>query len=446
MATMSSFTTEQVDQVSSSVDALAPRLVELSHAISADPELAYAEHRAAARCADLLEQHGFEVERGAYGQPTSFAARLGTSGPHIVICAEYDALPGVGHACGHNVIAASAVGAGLALGPLVEAAGLRLTVLGTHAEEMGGGKVDLIRAGAFDGVDAAMMIHPTPYDDHAPKALAIEEWRVVYHGRASHASSSPELGLNALDGVVQGYTSLAMLRQHLRPLQQVHGVIVHGGEAANVVPERTEASYFLRAADVEDLEDLRTRVRACLEGAATATGTTVEIALEGHVYEPIDAHPGLAACSPPPARPSAGPTRRTRPAIGQRLDRLRQRQPARAGLARRPRRAVLAGGQPPARVRRRVRVGRRRPHHAGGREGPGPDRPGGGERPEPARAPLNQFHLPPLAHQNTHTPRTCVELSWSQTPMNHHNSTQVRETGARVRHKPRPCSARPLCD
>jgi amidohydrolase len=295
MASMSSFTTEQVDQVSGSVDALAPRLVELSHAISADPELAYAEHRAAARCADLLEEHGFAVERGAYGQPTSFAARLGTGGPHVVICAEYDALPGVGHACGHNVIAASAVGAGLALAPLVEAAGLRLTVLGTHAEEMGGGKVDLIRAGAFDGVDAAMMIHPTPYDDHAPKALAIEEWRVVYHGRASHASSSPELGLNALDGVVQGYTSLAMLRQHLRPLQQVHGVIVHGGEAANVVPERTEASYFLRAADVADLEDLRTRVRACLEGAATATGTTVEIALEGHVYEPIDAHPGLAA-------------------------------------------------------------------------------------------------------------------------------------------------------
>ncbi|WP_426565926.1 M20 family metallopeptidase [Angustibacter sp. McL0619] len=292
---MPHFTAEQVSQVCASVDAFAPRLVDLSHAISADPELAYEEHRAAARCADLLEEHGFEVERGAYGQPTSFAARLGNRGPHVVVCAEYDALPGVGHACGHNVIAASAVGAGLALAPLVEAAGLRLTVLGTHAEEAGGGKVDLIRAGAFVGVDAAMMIHPTPYDDHAPKALAIEEWRVVYTGRASHASSAPELGLNALDGVVQGYTSLAMLRQHLRPLQQVHGVIVDGGQAANVVPERAEASYFLRAGDVADLVDLRTRVRACLDGAATATGTTVQIAVEGHVYEPIDAHPGLAA-------------------------------------------------------------------------------------------------------------------------------------------------------
>jgi amidohydrolase len=293
-AAVNSFSPAQVETVSGRVDAHALALVGLSHAIAADPELAYEEHRAAARCADLLAEHGFAVERGAYGQPTAFAARLGSTGPHVVVCAEYDALPGVGHACGHNVIAASAVGAGLALAPLVEEAGLRLTVLGTPAEEAGGGKVDLILAGAFEGVDAALMVHPTPYDDHAPRALAIEEWRVVHRGRASHASSAPELGLNALDGVVQGYTALAMLRQHLRPLQQVHGVIVDGGQAANVVPERAEASYFLRAVDADDLEDLRNRARACLEGAALATGTTVEIEREGHVYEPIDAHPGLA--------------------------------------------------------------------------------------------------------------------------------------------------------
>ncbi|MDX6327033.1 MAG: hypothetical protein QOK15_3387 [Nocardioidaceae bacterium] len=292
---MTFWSAEQVEAVGKAVDAVADELVGLSHAISADPELAYAEKRAAARCADLLEQHGFAVERGAYGQPTAFDASAGTRGPRVVVCAEYDALPGVGHACGHNIIAASAVGAGLALRPLLDAAGLRLTVLGTPAEEVGGGKVDLIHAGAFEGVDAAMMVHPSPYDDHAPKALAIEEWRVVYRGQASHASSAPELGLNALDGVVHGYTALAMLRQHLRPLQQVHGVIVDGGRAANVVPERTEASYYLRAVNTDDLEDLRVRVRACLEGAAQATGTTVEILPEGHVYEPIDAHPGLAA-------------------------------------------------------------------------------------------------------------------------------------------------------
>jgi len=285
---------EHLAAVTSTVDRLTPRLVELSHAIAADPEHAYEEHRAAARCADLLEEHGFAVERGAYGLQTAFAARAGTSGPHVVICAEYDALPGVGHACGHNIIAASAVGAGLALAPLAATSGLRLTVLGTPAEELGGGKVDLIHAGAFEGVDAALMIHPTPFDDYAPTSLAIEEWRVAYTGRASHASSAPELGLNALDGVVQGYTALAMLRQHLRPLQQVHGIIVDGGMAANVVPEHSEASYFLRAANHDDLEDLRTRARACLEGSATATGTTVEIRVDGHAYEPIDAHPGLA--------------------------------------------------------------------------------------------------------------------------------------------------------
>jgi amidohydrolase len=288
-------TSSSVEAVSSRICALAPSLVRLSHDIAGDPELAYAEHRAAGRCADLLAEHGFAVERGAYGLPTAFAARRGSSGPHVVICAEYDALPGIGHACGHNIIAASAVGAGLALGPLLEDAGLRLTVLGTPAEEMGGGKVDLIGAGAFEGVDAALMVHPTPYDDHAPRSLAIEEWRVVYRGRASHASSHPELGVNALDGLVQGYTALAMLRQHLRPLQQVHGVIVDGGEAANVVPDRAEASYFLRAGDVEDLEDLRRRARGCLEGAATATGTSVEIAVEGHVYEPLLPHAGLVA-------------------------------------------------------------------------------------------------------------------------------------------------------
>jgi amidohydrolase len=295
MRRMPSFTPDHVQAVSAAVDGAADDLVALSHAISADPELAYEEHRAAARCADLLEKHGFDVDRGAYGLPTAFAARAGSRGPHVVVCAEYDALPGVGHACGHNVIAASAVGAGLALLPMVDEVGLRVTVLGTPAEEMGGGKVDLILAGAFEGVDAAMMIHPTPYDDHDSAGLAIEEWRVVYTGRASHASSNPELGLNALDGVVQGYTALAMLRQHLRPLQQVHGVIVDGGQAANVVPERAEASYFLRAASMEDLDDLRRRARACLEGAATATGTTVDIRTEGHVYEPVSAHPGLVA-------------------------------------------------------------------------------------------------------------------------------------------------------
>jgi amidohydrolase len=282
-----SFTDADVAAVTSTIDSLSHDLVTLSHEISADPELSYEEHRASARCADLLERHGFEVERGSYGQPTSFAARIGKGDTHIVVCAEYDALPGVGHACGHNIIAASGVGAGLALAPLVSAANMRLTVLGTHAEESGGGKVELIDAGAFDDAHAALMMHPTTFDDYGPKALAIEEWRVVYTGKASHASSNPELGKNALDGLIAGYNNISMLRQAFRKWQQVHGVIVDGGEAANVIPERTEASYFLRAVDMDDLEDLRLRVRACLEGGAVATGTTVEISVAGYFFEPL---------------------------------------------------------------------------------------------------------------------------------------------------------------
>jgi amidohydrolase len=295
------FTPEDVATVTANVERLKGELLALSHELSADPELSYEEHRAAARCADLLEKHGFDVERASYGQPTSFAARLGSGSTHVIVCAEYDALPGVGHACGHNIIASSGLGAGLALAPLLDDADLRLTVLGTHGEEVGGGKVDLINAGAFSDADFSIMMHPTPFDDYGPKALACEEWVVVYRGQASHASGAPELGRNALDGAVAGYSNISMLRQSFRKYQQVHGVIVDGGEAANVIPERSEVSYYLRAVTMEDLEDLRTRVRACLEGSAIATGTTVEITVNGHVYESLKPHPGLvdtftAAC------------------------------------------------------------------------------------------------------------------------------------------------------
>ncbi len=277
------------------IDELTEQLLELSHALYADPELAYQEVRSAARCADVLQAGGFEVERGAYGLPTAFAARSGGTGRHLVICAEYDALPAIGHACGHNVIAASGIGAGLGLLPVAAEAGLRVTVLGTPAEEAGGGKVDLINAGAFEDVDVAMMMHPSAYDEPGTPGLAIEEWSVVVHGKAAHASSEPHLGRNALDGIVAGYTAIAMLRQHLGPHQQVHGIITEGGDAPNVVPERAAAAYYLRAVDMTDLEDLRSRVRECFEGAAVSTGTTVEVSTVGHAYEPVLQNAGLVA-------------------------------------------------------------------------------------------------------------------------------------------------------
>ena len=270
-----------------------PALVGLSHWIHANPETGFQETLASGWVAEWLTSAGFDVEVGAAGMPT---AVIGSTGPgpfHVAICAEYDALPSVGHACGHNIIAASAVGAGIVLASVAEEVGLRITVLGTPAEEAGGGKVDLIRAGALEGVDAAMMVHPAPFDVHASTGLAIEEWEVVFRGQASHASYAPQLGRNALDGLVAGYTAIAMLRQHLRPWQQVHGVITDGGAAANVVPERAAAIYYLRALTSDDLDDLRARVRACLEGAATATGTSVEVIQLPNPYEPVEPHPGL---------------------------------------------------------------------------------------------------------------------------------------------------------
>jgi amidohydrolase len=283
-----------VELVRSRVGEVSDQILEISHAIAADPELAYDEHRAAQRCVDFLRAHDFEVEAPAYGLATAFAARAGTTGPHLVICAEYDALPEVGHACGHNVIAAAALGAGAALGALAAERGLRVTVLGTPAEEVGGGKADLIDAGAFEGVDVAMMIHPTPYDDHAPSALAIEEWGVEFHGKTSHASAAPELGRNALDGLVLGYTSVGLLRQHLRHGQQVHGIITNGGAAPNIVPDAAAGEFYLRAITADDLDDLRIRFAACMEGAAAATGTTVVLTKNGHAYEPLKVHHALA--------------------------------------------------------------------------------------------------------------------------------------------------------
>lgn len=284
-----------VDAVRTAVTDVAGDLTALSHAIAADPELAYEEHRAAGRVADALEAGGLAVERGAYGLDTALVARAGTRGPHVVVCAEYDALPGIGHACGHNVIAGAGVGAGIALARVADQAGLRVTVLGTPAEERYGGKVELLRAGAFDGADAAMMIHPAPYDDHIARSLAIADWRVAYTGRAAHASAYPWLGINALDAVIAGYNAISMLRQHLRPGQQIHGIVSDGGQAPNIVPEHAEARYYLRAISADDLADLEHRVRACLDGAATATGATLEVEEEGNAYEPLDPHPDLAA-------------------------------------------------------------------------------------------------------------------------------------------------------
>jgi amidohydrolase len=253
------------------------RLVALSHRIHAHPELKFEEEQSSAWTASALSDGGLPIEFGICDLPTAFSARIGDGPLHIAICAEYDALPMIGHACGHNIIAASAVGAGLALAPLVDDLGITLSVIGTPAEEGGGGKVLMLERGAFDGVHAALMVHPTPTEDLYPRVSAVAHMRVQYTGRESHAAIAPELGVNAADALTVAQVAIGLLRQHLRPFDQVHGIVTHGGDATNVVPAHTEGTWMARSRTLADLEHLTPRVAHCFEAGALATGTTLAI-------------------------------------------------------------------------------------------------------------------------------------------------------------------------
>ena len=252
-------------------------LVALSRRIHANPELGFEEEQACAWLCELLEGGGLEVERGVGDLPTAFAARAGSGPLHVVVCAEYDALPAVGHACGHNVIAAMAAGAGLALAKVADDAGLRVTVLGTPAEEGGGGKILLLERGAFEGAHAAMMVHPSPYEQAEMPIIAVDHMQVAYRGKEAHASAYPFLGVNAADALVVAQTAIGLLRQQLRPGDRVHGIVTKGGDAANIIPARTEAKWMVRAETLEHLAEVRDKVVRCFEAGALATGATLEL-------------------------------------------------------------------------------------------------------------------------------------------------------------------------
>lgn len=277
------------------IDAAAADLVGLSHAIHARPELAFEESFAAAATAELLERGGFEVRRGVAGLPTAFDATFGSGDLVVAVCAEYDALPEMGHACGHNIIAASAVGAGLALASVADDLGLTVRVLGTPAEETGGGKVIMLEAGIFDDVAMAMMVHPGPLDIAAARSLALADIAVRYTGREAHASAAPEWGINAGDAVTVAQVGVGLLRQHLRPGQQIHGIVGHAGTAPNIVPGSAEMLYYLRADTADALADLDRRARACFEAGATATGCTHEVVTVSPTYTELTPDPWLVA-------------------------------------------------------------------------------------------------------------------------------------------------------
>ena len=272
-------------------DEVERELIQISRWMYDNPEVAFEEHNTSARLVEFLGGHGFAVEYPAYGLATAFAARAGSTGPEVVICAEMDALPTVGHACGHNIIATSALGAGVALVSLADELGLRLTVLGTPAEEKLGGKVDLINAGAFAGVTASIMVHPSNSDVVDPNVLGVRHIDVEFHGKDSHAAFAPQLGINALDAFVQAYVNVSTLRQAMYPTDKIHAIITHGGDAPNIIPSYTRSSWYVRAGTQDRMEDLYQRVLACFEAAATATGCSWNVEQIGHPFEDMVNNP-----------------------------------------------------------------------------------------------------------------------------------------------------------
>jgi amidohydrolase len=281
--------------LAAAVERHADSLRALSRSIHAEPELAFAEHRSAAKVANLMEAEGFALERGVAGLDTAFTATYGAGALVIGLCAEYDALPEMGHACGHNIIAAASAGAALALREVAEALDVTIKLIGTPAEESGGGKVLLLQGGVFDDVAMAMMVHPGPVETCARTSLAITQLQLRYIGKASHAAAAPHKGRNAADALTVAQVAVGLLRQHLETRQMLHGIVTHGGAAPNVVPADTSALYCVRAPDVESLHQLEIRVRACFEAGALATGCTHEVSQVFPVYTDLVSDPWLAA-------------------------------------------------------------------------------------------------------------------------------------------------------
>jgi amidohydrolase len=259
--------------------ACADELITTSRAIHALAEIGFEEVESSRLLSGVIEQHGFRVERGVSGMPTAFVARQGTAGPHVAFVCEYDALRGLGHACGHNLIATSSAGAGIALARALThgAIAARVTIVGAPAEEGGGGKIPLCHDGLFDDCDAVLIFHPSDRTASLQYALACTHWEWTFRGKAAHAAGHPDHGINALDAFVQAYNGVSLWRQQLRDDARVHGFIVEGGTAPNIIPELTRGEYLTRARDGEYLRTMNVRFRAIFEAAAKATGCELQL-------------------------------------------------------------------------------------------------------------------------------------------------------------------------
>jgi amidohydrolase len=286
--------TPVLDRVEDTVRRCGTDLVELSHAIHAEPELAFAEHRSCAKTQALVAERGFEITAAPGGLATAFRADFGSGPLAVGVCAEYDALPGIGHACGHNIIAASAVGAALALAEVADELGLTVALVGTPAEEFGGGKVLLLNAGVFDDLALAVMVHPGPVDIAATRSLTLSAVQVDYCGREAHASAAPHLGVNAADAATVAQVAIGLLRQQLAPGQQLHGIVTNGGQAANIIPGRTTLQYTMRVTEPSSLAELEAKASDCFLAGAVATGCDYRIEHTEPTYESLKPDPWLA--------------------------------------------------------------------------------------------------------------------------------------------------------
>jgi amidohydrolase len=277
------------------VDRHLDQLVALSHSVHATPELCFDETTSARAVAEALRAGGLSVHEGVYDLPTALESKVGDGDLVVALCAEYDALPDVGHACGHNIIAATAVGAGLALASVADELGITVRVLGTPAEEGGGGKILMLERGAFAGVHAAMMVHPWPTERLTGSCLAVAHYDVHFAGREAHASAAPWEGVNAQDALTIAQVAIGLLRQQLRPGDQVHGVVTKSSAAANIIPASITARYMVRSPTAAGLAALRPRVEACFEAGSLATGCTLEYDELSPVYSHMEADPVLLA-------------------------------------------------------------------------------------------------------------------------------------------------------
>jgi amidohydrolase len=282
--------------VRSAIAAYAETAIALSRALHAEPEIAWQEVNSSARVAEALARAGYTVQAPYADLPTAFRASAGSGPLRIALCAEYDALPGVGHACGHNLIAAITTAAAAALAGLADDLGATVVVLGTPAEEGGGGKVAMLADGAFDDVHAAMMVHPGPVDVLRANPYAVSHLRIGYQGKTAHAAAYPELGRNAADAFTIAQVAIGLLRQQLPGSVRVHGIVTNGGAAPNIIPDATEGRWYIRAGTLGELDEIEPRVRRCFEAGALAAGCDLSIEEESPRYAEFRTDEGLQAC------------------------------------------------------------------------------------------------------------------------------------------------------